>query len=547
MAVNGKQPAIPENMPLVPPSHRDKRQRTEATRKALPALTVPAEVAATATAGGEADTAAAGTSAAAANGAFEEGALVRAPLKHVVSKELHLYYNKVVSALETALPPPAPASKELLAALASLRTDAGLQPLAPYLAHFLTKKVGVYLASAPRLSILLRAAVSLGSNPSLDLGPYLHEIMPAVLTCLLAHSVGENHETEDGTGGNGDNAGDGSKSKKSKNNKNDQSLDPDALHWTIREEAARAAAALCATYPDAAPRVQRQLLSILASPTSSLPSRYGAVVGLEAQGPRVVRSLLLPNLIPAVVALKDDLVGKNGAQKANCALKVRGALLAACGYCVYLSGVCAPWNITTGGGNVGGSRKEGEKEEEEEAMAAAAGAKKKKTAAAATKKKDRKAQPKIAKMSREDAEAMISQTGSIAAPGGAAAGKRKGGKKTAAAPTTTTTSAPVALSEVFGEEEDHDGKTTATLATAGQNSLKKVLTIAGNMRPTNKDNEDLTISSNGTTTVPAPGLILENLPTENYLADAWQENFPVDCLHRAMEELFGDDIAPYER
>ncbi len=583
MAVNGKQPAIPENMPLVPPSHRDKRQRTEAARKTLPALAVPAEVAAIVPAdGGDADAAAAGAAGAtttpgAATGAFEEGALVRAPLKHVVSKELHLYYNKAITALESAAPPPAPASKELLAVLSSLRTDAGVQPLAPYFAHYLAEKVGLYLASAPRLSLLLRAAVSLGSNPALDLGPYLHEIIPAVLTCLLAHSVGESANEKDDGGADGD----GKNKKKSSKIEGDADnlLDSDALHWNVREEASRAAAALCFTYPDAAPRVQRQLLAILTSQTSSLPSRYGAVLGLEAQGPRVVRSLLLPNLIPAVVALKEDLSGKNGSKKLLGALRVRGALLAACGYCVYLSGVCAAWNSSTSTGQGKGGNG-GEKEEEEEgegtekegaaAAAAAVGGKRKKapattsaSAAGSKKKKGGKVQPKIANMSRADAEEALAEA---ATSGGGGAKKGRGAKKGATAATATATATtkkdtiPIDISEIFGEEDEPDAATSASLAAAGQTSLKKVLTISGNMRPTNKDNPNLTISSsttdkntsttNSTTVVQYPsvsGLVVDTLPSVNYLADAWQENFPVERLHRAMEELFGDDIAPYER
>lgn len=577
LAVNGKQPAIPENMPLDPPTHRDKRQRTEKTRKTLPALTKPAEI--TTAAGTEAEpAAAAGTATTAAHGStYEEGALVRAPLKHVVSKELHLYYNKAVSTLETAAPPPAPTSPELLAVLASLRTDAGLQPLAPYFAHYLVEKVGLYLASAPRLSLLLRAAISLGSNPSLDLGPYLHEIMPAVLTCLLAHSIGESNSEEIDGSGDGALGKDGKQKKKAniKNNggkdaTNDTSLTSDALHWTVREEAARAAAALCTTYPDAAPRVQRQLLSTLTSPSSSLPSRYGAVLGLQAQGPRVVRSLLLPNLIPAVAALKEDLLGRRGDRKLESALKVRGALLAASGYCVYLSGVCAAWNTATAaaeGGKAGARQKiEGGGGGEKGAAAGAGAVEKKKKAVA--KKKSGKVQPKIAKMSRTEAEAAIAGNSSRP-PSAAGGGKRQPrGKKPGSGATTNTTngkkkdndssSAPINLSEIFGEEEELDESTSAALAAAGQNSLKKILTIANNMRPTNKDNAALTITSgtNGTSDstistitnlVPAPGLVLESLPTVNYLADAWQEDFPVERLHRAMEELFGEDIAPYER
>lgn len=169
LAINGKQPALPENTPLQP-SHRAKRQRT-----AAPAVPVPAAAPAAAppASGAPADTAGAA--------AGEEGALVRAPLRHMVSQELHLYFNKVKALLapgrqqaedgnnsneeatqEAAAaavaesPEGATPSAETRAVLASLRRNAGLQPLAPYLSHLIAQGIADNMQHPRRLSLLLR-------------------------------------------------------------------------------------------------------------------------------------------------------------------------------------------------------------------------------------------------------------------------------------------------------------------------------------------------------------------------------------------------------
>lgn len=590
LAVNGKQPVIPENTPLLPPSHRDKRQRTEAARQPLPALVPPpgaavipaiiagAGGAAAVTAGAAAGAIAAGTSAAtpAVTGALplsvsgegagggtpavgaaaaqvvEEGSLVRAPLKHIVSKELHLYYRKVETTLQTAEPAPAPPSRELLAVLSSLRTDAGLQPLAPYLSHLIATGVATHLASVPRLSLFLRAAVSLGSNPSLDLGPYLHEIMPAVLTCLLARSVGEiSSDLKDGngTGGSG-----GTNSERSKKDWEESAeLDPDALHWGVREEAARAAAALCFTYPDAAPRVQRQLVAALTAPGSSLATRYGAVVGIEAQGPRAVRALLLPNLIPAVAALAGDLAGARGGgggRSLGAALRVRGALLAAAGYCVYLSGVCAPWGAA-------GTARNG----------AAAGA----GALPSTSKEPRieRVEASIRDNSRQMpngkkggksngvkkplrlAKIITKGRGSTLQRGGASSGllaalRRGAGVYENGKIGSKDKKHPLKLRSVFGQEEEEEESTIKAQkeAAAAAEWLKNIPPTL--MRPASPGDSSGIEAEKG-----AGGLNLgaesAPVPSENYLAEAWREDFPVGKLRQAMEELFGADVVPYER
>ena len=511
LAVNGLQPVIPENTPLLPPHHADaakqqqQRQQQQQQRAAADAAakqqvlhvppplsqqqegtTTTAPPVAAATNAAPTDT----TTTTTATTPFEEGSLVRAPLKHVVSKELHLYYNKVVDVLKTALPPPAPPSLPLLAVLSSLRLDAGLQPLAPYLSHFISQGVADHITSAPRLHILLNAAVALGANPHLDLGPYLHEIMPAVLTCLLGKCLGEAT--------------------------NATLYDLDAQHWGVRDEAARAVAALCAAYPDAAPRVQRQILSTLCAPgggSVSLPTLYGGVVGLEAQGPRTVKALLIPNLIPVMGGpLAEDLSGKNGRARMGAALKVRSALLGAVGYCVYMSGVVA----VGGGGGRGGKRKrvvEGGEGGGGEGT-----------------RRRKKRGPKIAALTADEVAVVAGKGSGGGGRGGRGRAGRGGGSRSGGGGGSRST--VLSLDQVFGEEEDTTTTTTTKTAALDVSGLK-MRSMGGSVSGGSKLNTGV------------GGGIMVSVPSENYLTDAWKDDFPVELIHKAMEQLFDDDLEPY--
>lgn len=462
----------------------------------MPAAPLPGAAASGAHAPGEPTA----TAAAAAAGAAEDGAVIRAPVRHFLSRELLAYQDKVAQVLLNTPPEAALSSKEVKAVLASLRVDAGLQPLAPYLCDFVAKQVADSLESSPqRLGLLLRAAVCMVLNPQLDLGRYLHVMVPAVLTCLLARHIG-----------------------------NSVSGKEPAEHWEVRERAAVAVAALCQGYPEAAGRVQRQLVAAMTSHGAALETVYGAVAGIAAQGPRAVKALLLPNLIPVVASLSEDLQGKKGAARAAMALRVRARILAAAGHCVYLSGVCGPWSVQAKGGVQPAKTKE----------AAAAGGE----LVDGSKPRAGKAGPQLAKLSDAEKSAAMQTAAKAAAAANAkgaatratprkrAGGRRGGGAKAlASAPSASVEAVP--MEEVFGEESDED----AGHAALAKESMAKV--PRDSLRPAGaKDNG----GKGGGGGVPG------SIPEENYLEEAWREEFPVEELHRAMQTLFGSDLEPYE-
>ena len=111
------------------------------------------------------------------------GVVVQPVVAHVISEELQLYFEQITS-MVTREGPEGP--KEIYESLA---TDSGLQPLAPYFTQWLASEVASRLGELPRLRSAIRAAAALLSNPRLTLEQYLHQLMPALLTCLVAKKL----------------------------------------------------------------------------------------------------------------------------------------------------------------------------------------------------------------------------------------------------------------------------------------------------------------------------------------------------------------------
>ncbi|CAM8900819.1 unnamed protein product [Rhodiola kirilowii] len=264
LAIEGVQPAIPQNVPI----------------EALGSPTEKSE-------------------------AKDEGlsADIKLPVKHVLSKELQLYFDKIVELTlhksNTTL---------FRSALWSLSTDSGLHHLIPYFTYFVKDEVSRNLQKLPLLLALMRIVQSLLQNPHIHTEPYLHQLMPSVITCLVAKRLGN---------------------KLSDN------------QWLLRDFAANLIASICKrfghVYHNLQPRVTRTLLHSLLDPTKALPQHYGAIQGLAALGPRVVQLLILPNLEPYLQLLEPEmqLEKQKNEVKRHEAWQVYGALLRAAGLCIY--------------------------------------------------------------------------------------------------------------------------------------------------------------------------------------------------------------------
>ncbi|XP_042004958.1 transcription initiation factor TFIID subunit 6-like isoform X2 [Salvia splendens] len=268
LAIEGVQPAIPENPPP----------------EALQMLSLPADNRKTEV--------------------KEDGASVdiKLPIKHVVSQELQLYFEKITELTVTRSESPL-----FKAALVSLATDSGIHPLVPYFTLFVADEVSRNLNNFSLLFALMRLVRSLLRNPHIHIEPYLHQLMPSVLTCLVAKRLGNKFSDN---------------------------------HWELRNFTASLVASICKrfgqVYYNLQPRVTKTMLTAFIDPSKTLPQHYGAVRGIAALGANV-RLLILPNLDPYLRLLEPEmqLEKQKNEIKRHEAWLVYGALLRAAGLCVY--------------------------------------------------------------------------------------------------------------------------------------------------------------------------------------------------------------------
>lgn len=100
-------------------------------------------------------------------------------IKQTLSRELHLYYTRLTSSL---LPPSSDQTKRT-AALASLRHDAGLSPLLPYLVHWVGEGIVNTLRSGSQtdsdgklLEVFLDVIGALLDNQTLGIEPFVRPV-----------------------------------------------------------------------------------------------------------------------------------------------------------------------------------------------------------------------------------------------------------------------------------------------------------------------------------------------------------------------------------
>lgn len=208
LAIEGVQPSIPQNPSLaeikaLPPSERGSIQNLILNSNSV-LENQPAK-----------DGVAAAAAAAANNNnsknktSFDNNNLQIKPLiKHVISKELQLYFNKIIQVL-TSSPTNNPEFEYLKnSALVSLRSDPGLHQLVPYFIQFISETITNNLGNIALLHIMLESIYSLLLNEHIFLDPYIHSLLPCILTLLLAKRIGKVPSLKNiGANGNGNGNG----------------------------------------------------------------------------------------------------------------------------------------------------------------------------------------------------------------------------------------------------------------------------------------------------------------------------------------------------
>ncbi|SCU96955.1 LAMI_0F08350g1_1 [Lachancea mirantina] len=210
---------------------------------------------------------------------------VRPLVKHVLSKELQIYFNKVVDAL-TSNGRDEKSHHMRAAALTSLKSDTGLHQLVPYFIQFIAEQVTHNLTDLRLLSTMLEMIYSLLSNPSVFLDPYIHALIPSILTLLLAKKLGGNATI--------------SSSEDSSKENSAEEVEPSSQSLVkknaLRDFAASLLKHVLDKFPKInkalKPRVMRTLLKTFLDINRVFGTYYGCFKGVAVLGPESVRFFL---------------------------------------------------------------------------------------------------------------------------------------------------------------------------------------------------------------------------------------------------------------
>lgn len=270
LAVDGVQPAIPEN----PPAQNKEQLRNEATN---PLSKLKKDVDAMGN---------------------KLGSLTRKPIKlkttetvsvkqlakHELSVEQQLYYKEITEACVGSDEP------RRAEALQSLACDPGLHQMLPRLCTFIAEgvRVNVVQHNLAILIYLMRMVKSLLENQTLFLEKYLHELIPAVTTCIVARQLCTRPDVDN--------------------------------HWALRDFASRLMTNICKNFNTSTNNIQiritRMFSDSLKSEKMPLVSAYGALVGLQELGPEVIKAVVIPQ-IRVLSARIDAATGPNLALSTN--------------------------------------------------------------------------------------------------------------------------------------------------------------------------------------------------------------------------------------
>lgn len=200
---------------------------------------------------------------------------VKPLVKHVLSKELQLYFEKICSALLDESN-----NEYRLAALASIRSDPGLHQLVPYFVQFIAEKVTHNLKNIFVLTQTVQLTSAMLENKSLYVDPYVASLVPPILTCLVGRHLGPPGDS--------------------------------LAHFPLRRLAASVLSTVTRKYGKSShmlkPRLARTCLKHFLDPTKPLGANYGGIIGLQAiGGAEIIRASVVPNLKEYTTMMKDVL------------------------------------------------------------------------------------------------------------------------------------------------------------------------------------------------------------------------------------------------
>ncbi|KAJ8401729.1 hypothetical protein AAFF_G00377000 [Aldrovandia affinis] len=260
LSIEGVQPAIPENPPPAP-KETQKAESTEPLKVAKPGQE-------------EEGAMGKGQGPVTAEGKGKEKTMMRMKPHgtHELSVEQQLYYKEITEACVGSC------EAKRAEALQSIAIDPGLYQMLPRFSTFISEgvRVNVVQNNLALLIYLMRMAKALLDNPTLYLEKYLHELIPAVVSCIVSKQL---------------------------------CLRPDVdNHWALRDFAARLMAQSCKTFSTTTNNMQSRITKTftksLLDEKTQWTTRYGCIAGLSELGTDVIKTLILPRLISEGTRIK---------------------------------------------------------------------------------------------------------------------------------------------------------------------------------------------------------------------------------------------------
>uniref|UniRef100_A0A3B4U8E2 Transcription initiation factor TFIID subunit 6 n=1 Tax=Seriola dumerili TaxID=41447 RepID=A0A3B4U8E2_SERDU len=270
LSIEGVQPSIPENPPPAP-KEQQKAESTEPLKVVKPGQ----EEEATIQGKGQGATTADG------KGQYLKGLIRLKPRStHELSVEQQLYYKEITEACVGSCEAKRAVSSAclivpnfqiiVLTLFVIIATDPGLYQMLPRFSTFISEgvRVNVVQNNLALLIYLMRMVKALMDNPTLYLEKYLHELIPAVVTCIVSKQL---------------------------------CLRPDVdNHWALRDFAARLMAQSCKTFSTTTNNIQSRITKTFTKSwldeKTQWTTRYGCIAGLAELGPDVIKTLILPRL-----------------------------------------------------------------------------------------------------------------------------------------------------------------------------------------------------------------------------------------------------------
>lgn len=228
----------------------------------------------------------------------------RPAVKHAVSQEQILFFEKVQAALLDDNPDPE-VHRLRQAALAAVVAEPGTHQLMPYYVNFISNQVTHYLDDLFVLRQMMELTSALISNEHIFIDPYASSLCAPALTCLLGRRLG----SESGS-------------------------DAVKEQYQLREVAAsligKIANKYCISNKLLRPKLTRSCLKAFLNPNMPPQVWYGAILGiLAAGGPEAIKVLVLPNLKSFDSTMLQPLREKGEASRLDFEMVVGGILRAA--------------------------------------------------------------------------------------------------------------------------------------------------------------------------------------------------------------------------